>query len=91
MLTPFVEKKLLKRLRFLSLLLLVFGTSFFTYSFFYEPSLPLEIETAGPELTDLKSAPPTEQMLFMSGFIFYAIGLSAFAFALYKLKRHPHN
>lgn len=86
-----MEKKLLKRLRLLSLILIVCGTGFFSYSFFYEKPSLIEIETAGLDFTDLQDGPPTEKMLFASGFIFYSIGFITLLFAAKKLKRHPHN
>jgi Na+/phosphate symporter len=90
-LTPIQERNLLKRLRFLSLLMLVFGAGFFTYSLASEneaPS-PIEMETAGPDLAEMENAPPTQEILFAGSLVFCALGLATLFFASHRLKKHP--
>lgn len=90
-LTPIQERKLLRRLRFLSLLMLVFGSGFFTYSFFSETEapVPIEMETAGPDLSEIENTPPTQEILFAGSLVFCAVGLATLFFASHRLKKHP--
>jgi hypothetical protein len=93
------RRQLLVRLRLVSIIVMIFGCVFFSYSFFSEefsslsplPNYMDDVESSGLELSTLEGEGffpvPTRQIFLIGSFLFLTIGLMTFFIATRQIKK----